>query len=293
MRLPALNLLNLLKRRLVQPARLPAFSRRRTAFSVVLGSFNRLALLPGVVESIRREAGGESHEIIVVEGGSTDGSLEWLLQQKDILTIVQHNRGEYRGCTLERRSWGYFMNLGFKIAQGEFVLMISDDTILLPGSVARGLEAIRREGDRAGGAAFYFRNWPLEKEYYVQKTLGGRLMVNHGFFSRQALEKIGWADEESYRFYKADGDLSLRLWEAGYTIVDVPGAVVEHYVDPQEASRLENNEDGILKKDRNAYHQRWPSLVISPQGPEKMVLAFQDLAQTAEKIFGSSKPASL
>jgi hypothetical protein len=64
-------------------------------------------------------------------------------------------------------------------------------------------------------------------------------------------------------------------------------------VDPQEASRLENNEDGILKKDRDAYHQRWPSLVISPQGPGKMVLAFQDLAQTAEKIFGSSKPASL
>lgn len=174
--------------------------------------------------------------------------MEWLIQQKDIVTIVQHNRGEFRGKAIGRRSWGYFMNLAFKIAQGEFVLMISDDTILLPGSVARGLEAIRREGNRAGGAAFYFRNWPHEKEYYVQKTLGGRLMVNHGFFSRQALEKIGWADEESYRFYKADGDLSLRLWEAEYTIVDVPGAVVEHYVDPQEASRLENNEDGILKK---------------------------------------------
>lgn len=265
----------------------------RVAFSAVLGSFNRARLLPHAIERIRRESEGIPLEIIVVDGGSTDGSVEWLIQQKDIVTIVQHNRGEFRGKAIGRRSWGYFMNLAFKIAQGEFVLMISDDTILLPGSVARGLEAIRREGNRAGGAAFYFRNWPHEKEYYVQKTLGGRLMVNHGFFSRKALEKIGWADEESYRFYKADGDLSLRLWEAGYTIVDVPGAVVEHYVDPQEASRLENNEDGILKKDRDAYHQRWPSLVISPQGPGKMVLAFQDLAQTAEKIFGCSEPASL
>ena len=266
---------------------------KQKKISVVLGSFNRNRLLPYVLESVRQEIKEIPHEVIVVDGGSTDGSVEWLLQQKDIITVVQHNRGEFRGKTIARRSWGYFMNLAFKIAQGEFVLMISDDTILLPGAVAQGLETIRGEGARAGGAAFYFRNWPLEKEYYVQKTLAGRLMVNHGLFSRKALEKIGWADEETYHFYKADGDLSLRLWEAGYTIVDVPGAVVEHYVDPQEASRLENNEDGILKKDRDAYHQRWPSLVISPQGPGKMVLAFQDLAQTAEKIFGCSEPASL
>lgn len=258
----------------------------RVVFSAVLGSFNRARLLPHAIESIRRESQGIPHEIIVVDGGSMDGSLEWLIQQKDIITIMQHNRGEFRGKAIGRRSWGYFMNLAFKIAQGEFVLMISDDTILLPGAVARGLEAIRGEKARAGGAAFYFRNWPLEKEYYVQKTLGGRLMVNHGLFSRQALEKIGWADEETYHFYKADGDLSLRLWEAGYTIVDVPGAVVEHYVDPQEASRLENNEDGILKKDRDAYHQRWPFLVASAQGPGKVGMTFHDPAQIAEKFFG-------
>lgn len=258
----------------------------RVVFSAVLGSFNRARLLPHAIESIRRESQGIPHEIIVVDGGSMDGSLEWLIQQKDIVTIVQHNRGEFRGKAIGRRSWGYFMNLAFKIAKGEFVLMISDDTILLPGAMARGLETIRGEGARAGGAAFYFRNWPLEKEYYVQKTLGGRLMVNHGLFSRKALEKIGWADEETYHFYKADGDLSLRLWEAGYTIVDVPGAVVEHYVDPHEASRLENNEDGILKKDRDAYHQRWPSLVASAQGPEKVGMTFHDPAQIAEKFFG-------
>ena len=260
--------------------------KRNISLSVIMGSFNRIFLLPGVVESIRREAEIEPHEIIVVDGGSTDGSLEWLLQQKDILTIVQHNRGEYRGRTLERRSWGYFMNLGFKIAQGEFVLMVSDDTVLLPGAIASGLRAMREGGKRIGGAAFYFRDWPLEQEYCVQKTLGGRLMVNHGFFSRQALEEVGWADEENYRFYKADGDLALRLWEAGFTIVDVPGAKVEHYVDPQEAARLENREDKILQRDRDAYHRRWAPLLSQKEGPEKVRLAFLDPKQTAEKIFG-------
>jgi glycosyltransferase involved in cell wall biosynthesis len=61
--------------------------------SIVLGSYNRLPFLKLTIESIRREMENSAHEIIVVDGGSTDGSMEWLIQQKDVLTIIQNNRG--------------------------------------------------------------------------------------------------------------------------------------------------------------------------------------------------------
>jgi glycosyltransferase involved in cell wall biosynthesis len=59
-------------------------------------------------------------EIIVVDGGSEDGTLEWLIRQKDIITIVQHNRGEFNGKPVKRKSWGYFMNPCFKAAHRVF-----------------------------------------------------------------------------------------------------------------------------------------------------------------------------
>src|SRR5712691_1184238 len=82
--------------------------------SVVIGSFNRLAFLKNTLTSVRSELEGLDHEILVVDGGSSDGSVRWLVRQKDVITIVQHNRGEWQGTPIERRSWGYFMNLGVR-----------------------------------------------------------------------------------------------------------------------------------------------------------------------------------
>ena len=82
--------------------------------SIVIGSYNRLHFLQLVIDAIRKEMDvlNIRHEIIVVDGGSVDGSMGWLIRQKNIITIIQHNRGFWRGRNIERRSWGYFMKSG-------------------------------------------------------------------------------------------------------------------------------------------------------------------------------------
>jgi GT2 family glycosyltransferase len=279
--------------RAVKPKSLPgkkAGSPQAPLVSVVLGSYNRCELLKHAIESARENAAFVRYEIIVIDGGSTDGSLEWLQAQKDTITIIQHNRGEFNGKALARRSWGYFMNLGFKIAQGKFILMISDDCILLPGSIEHGVQVFEdslAKRKLVGGVAFYFRNWPEEKQYYVQRTLGGRLMVNHGLFLREALEQVNWIDEDAYMFYKADGDLCLRLWDAGYEIIDAPGAFVEHFLDAEETVRLSNNQ--TLEMDKKTYATRWKALLLTAGNDQmgKVTNPFEDPARTAEIKFGS------
>ena len=61
-----------------------------------------------------------------------------------MISIIQHNRGTYQGKQIEQRSWGYFMNLGFKCAQGKYICMISDDCLIIPGSLKNGYEEFER-----------------------------------------------------------------------------------------------------------------------------------------------------
>lgn len=229
--------------------------------SVVLGSYNRRAFLKATLESVRTNGQDFSYEIIVVDGGSTDGSMQFLAKQKDVITIIQHNRGEFRGKKIERRSWGYFMNLGFKAAQGKYILMLSDDCLLVPGALKNGVtyfEELLSKGQKIGAMAFYWRNWPEEKEYYVGLALGMKMFVNHGLYLRAALEEVGWIDEQTYQFYYADSDLCLRLWKASYSVVDCKTAFVEHcsHVKP---SPVPSN------KAWEIYLKKWEGIYYDPQ----------------------------
>lgn len=233
--------------------------------SVVFGSYNRQAFLRSTLESVRKEAKNFLHEIIVVDGGSTDGSLQYLASQKDVVTIVQHNHGKFRSQKIRRRSWGYFMNLGFKAAQGKYILMISDDCLLVAGAVNHGVayfEELLTKGRKIGAMAFYWRNWPEQETYWVGLTLGNKMFVNHGLYLRSALEEVGWIDEDRYQFYHADGDLCLKLWHNGYEVVDGPKSFVEHFMHAN--LKVRRNNMSTQENDWKAYLERWTKIYYDP-----------------------------
>lgn len=255
--------------------------------SFVIGSFNRRQFLAATLESIREDAKGYQWEAIVVDGGSTDGAVEYLASQKDIITIVQHNRGTWRGKPLPRRSWGYFINLGFRCAQGRIVCMLSDDCLIIPGSIRSALQTYEfacQVGRKVGGVAFYFRDWPHEKRYKVHRSFGRRLVINHGFYTKEALLAVGYADEDNYGFYCADGDLSLRIWESGYEILDCPNALVEHHAHAPERSSHSSKEQ--YRKDVAYSRKRWQQLISNGGGFESdwPTIAFVDLHDTAARF---------
>lgn len=255
----------------------------RPVVSFVLATYNRIDLLMLAVQSIRNQDLSVPYEIIIIDGGSSDGSIEWLVRQNDIITVAQHNRSPESGGA-RRRSWGYFINLGFRLAQGKWVCMLSDDCLLLPGAVSEGLrhiEGLEAQGRHIGGGAFYFRDWPKDSRYFIQHTLGGMPMVNHGFFLKEALIDVGYAEEDLYSFYKADSDLSLKIWDAGYEIVPCPGSYVEHLLLPAEELRILNNKD--LERDRELLIRRWAGRYVEPLDPELFNPPYQRYSDFQDK----------
>jgi GT2 family glycosyltransferase len=253
------------------------------AVSVVIGTLNRRWHLKRAIASVRTELPFPEAEIIVVDGGSDDGTLGWLAKRKDVVTIVQHNRGRWQGRPVPRRSWGSFMNLGFKAASAPYICMLSDDCLVVPGAIRNGLERLEREGEDVGAVAFYWRNWPEQERYWVGRTFGGGVFVNHGLFRRDALASVGYADEEGFHFYHGDGDLILRMKDAGWRCLDSPTSFVEHYAHANPTQRASNLE--ARDEDWASYKRRWEHLGI----PETdwLELSHHDPHHTARRYWGS------
>lgn len=258
--------------------------------TIVLGSYNRLRFLKLTIGSVRQELDRCSfpHEIVVVDGGSTDGTLKWLANQKDIVSIIQHNRGEWCGSPIVQRSWGYFMNLGFKCARMKYVCMLSDDCLVVPSAIKNGVALFEERlsgGEKVGAVAFYWRNWPEQEKYRVGRTLGSKMFVNHGLFLNEVLKEVGYCDEERYLFYHADGDLCLKVWERGYVCIDSPDSYIEHYMHANQLARISNMEK--QKKDEANYLKRWEDIFYNPEEHnigEWVEKSFSDSTYTADRF---------
>jgi len=268
--------------------------------SIVIGSFNRSELLKLCIDAIRKELQDQSYEIIVVDGGSNDGALEWLTSQKDIISIIQHNRGEWGGKEIERKPWAYFMNLAFKAASGKFICMLSDDTLIVPGAINEGVNFFEKKldsGINVGAVAFYFRDFPKRKKYAVAMNLGN-IYVNHGLYLNKALKEVDYIDE-SYHFYFADTDLSLKIKSHGYECLVSKKSFVEHYFEATPEIRTSNNDERKIK-DRQKLIDKWKGIAYPEEKYDRFCRhigrwdnhkeQFDDATKTVEKLVYASHP---
>jgi glycosyltransferase involved in cell wall biosynthesis len=93
--------------------------------SVVTVVWNAARTLPRTIASVREQRSGVELEYIVVDGGSTDGTLA-LIDTDDVdLWISEGDAGIYDA-----------MNKGVALARGEIVVLINADDWLLPGALA-------------------------------------------------------------------------------------------------------------------------------------------------------------
>lgn len=90
--------------------------------SIIILTRNGLADTKACVESIRHHT-PEPHELVFVDNGSTDGTLQWLQAQADVRLIPsEENLGFGGGC-----------NAGLSAARGDELLLLNNDTIVTPG----------------------------------------------------------------------------------------------------------------------------------------------------------------
>ena len=113
--------------------------RESPLVSVIVPVFNAETTLPDTVDSIRRQS-FQNFELIVIDDGSTDGTLEWLRSVRDDrLRVFSYPNG---GLAVAR-------NRGIERARGEFISFIDSDDLWTPEKLALQLEALHQQPEAA------------------------------------------------------------------------------------------------------------------------------------------------
>lgn len=245
--------------------------------SVVSGTVNRLESLIRMVRSVReRMPSGITYEIVLVDGGSNDGTQQWASAQRDVV-LIEH--GDLRGAIRAFTD-------GAQAATGDYVLLANDDITFLPGSILAAL--VHLEAHPTCGGVAFMDNRPVAgrpagtfRAQLMPALRDGRstsvVYAQVGLFRRELGNALGWwgADDpvmSQARTYGGDNWLSARIWEAGYTVDVVKGASVE-----------DGMADDGLRRINAAAHDRAYALAY-PHGPDIGSKPLEQSLRTAERM---------
>ena len=183
----------------------------RPLVSIVVPSLNQAAFLEEALSSLFAQS-YEPLEVLVVDGGSTDGSLEIIQRYQDRLAwwVSEPDRGQ-----------AHALNKGLARARGKLLGWLSSDDTLLAGALERLVEPFLRDPELflAYGDAVYAGErsdrLPARPFDVVQmvRSCECHVVQPASLFSWQAWELAGPLDPSRHWFF--DFELFVRMGLAG------------------------------------------------------------------------------
>ena len=96
-------------------------------WSVIIPTYNRLPILTACLQALEEQwEGSPDYEVVVVDDGSTDGTLDFLNANRNRFPHVELVIQEHAGATAAR-------NLGVSQSQGSTIVFIDSDMVVCPG----------------------------------------------------------------------------------------------------------------------------------------------------------------
>lgn len=244
--------------------------------SLVSGTYNRLPMLQDMVQSFRDNLlPGISYEIVIVDAGSTDGTIEWCKAQPDIVLIEEGDRyGAIEAFTK-----------GGKAAQGKYVLFANDDVTFFPNSVIPAI--VYLENNLSCGAVAFADNRPMGdgrgRDVYKTNAVRGVMDNKHvsliyaqvGLFRNWLGQKLQWwfGEHEEMKgayTYGGDNSLSAQIWRYGYSVDELPECRVEDHIANDELRQI-NYHKGIESNDSHFFFDQYDwsqGGIIVPNEPQ-------------------------
>jgi len=186
----------------------------------------------------------QDFEVIIVDNGSADGSLDGLWEKYPSLELHVHKLNENKGFAAAN-------NIGARLARGRWLALLNTDAFSEKDWLSNLLSAVENNpgfssfssrqiqagdtrfldgaGDAYHVSGFAWKSYlDYPSENYGKET--GETFspcAAAAMYSREAFLEVGGFDEDLFSYYE-DVDLGFRLRLAGYRSLYVADAVVKH-----------------------------------------------------------------
>ncbi|MDK2798758.1 MAG: hypothetical protein PWP27_510 [Clostridiales bacterium] len=234
--------------------------------SIIILTHNQLEYTKMCIDSIREFTAKDMYQIIVVDNHSTDGTIEWLKEQKDIQVILNdENLGFPKGC-----------NQGIEAATGTDVLLLNNDVIVTQHWLENLNKCLYSSEDIGAVSAVtnyssYYQTIPAtysninEMHAFAQKhNISNpeqwderiKLVAFCMLIKREVIEKIGLLDERFSPGNYEDDDYSFRMKKAGYKLLLCKDTFIHHF-GSTSFKTVPNEYSKILQINREKFINKW------------------------------------
>lgn len=196
--------------------------------SIVTGTLNRKEYLPALIENTVNSGSDVEIELILVDGGSTDGTIQFIEElNHPKIKLINHG---------QRSPYPHYMNLGVKAASHDLICQWNDDVLL----AASWDDVLAEIDDEHSAYLFNWKEGSVEDmsnegwlscrhirdngwiiinnaEFDYPQSKGeqrGEIVMNYGIYKRSVFMDYGLYSP-AYQYYCADGEMAMRSYYQG------------------------------------------------------------------------------
>lgn len=199
-------------------------------FSVVIPTYNRKPILEKCLDAIERQQ-FDDYEVVVIDDGSTDGTVEWLKSQTDRFPHVRLFCRNHLGAAAAR-------NFGVEQAKGDTIVFIDSDLVVTEAFLRSHAEALIQAEKELGsdriftyGRVINTANFddPTSEPYKITDFSAAYFATGNVAIARHWLIEAGLFDLGFKQYGWEDLELGVRLKNLGLKLIKCPEAVGYHW----------------------------------------------------------------
>ena len=284
-----------LRQFLVNPeARLILPRHEAPVVSILLVLYNKAEYTFQCLETILANA-DLPYEVVIVDNASTDATGQLLARLENAKIVSnEENVGFLKAC-----------NQGARHARGHWLLLLNNDTQVLPGLFSQLVAATAVEGCGAVGGKLILPDGTLQEAGSIIWRDGSCLGYGRGddpdrpqysylkevdycsgaclLVDRELFEKVGGFDERYRPAYYEETDLCMQIRKAGRKVLFQPAAKLIHYELGSSSSLAQAMELHVANREKFA--AKWRSeLALQPEAHQRNILLARERNGAAKRV---------